>query len=204
MSDTTTTTTNATADKIPADLAPLAQQAAQIQADLDSAVDAEQEAETEVLRRVLDLIRPAFRAMQERVVETYGDTSGRNGCHPVTETTHYQDRYVVLIDNYFTRKDETGNEGDYRGSLLCLAKDGSLCQIKRKGSWSCWQGAWSRYSTTLVQISERDAMRKYDLNAILDTVRDKLTAVVTGEGPKVTKRSLERAAKLRALADLLR
>ena len=114
-----------------------------------TALATQNQAEAALLGRIIETVKPALRALASRIKKYDFSTSGRNGCNPVSSCEYFDERGVMLVNDFERAKDSTGNEGTYGGSRLYLLDDGTLAYVSREGTWSCWQGAADTYTATL-------------------------------------------------------
>jgi hypothetical protein len=168
-----------------------------------AALTTQQEAEAALLGRIIDTVKPALRALASGIVKTYGDTSGQNGCNPVSEREYFEERGVCLVNAYTSTKDSSGNRGTWEGERLYLLSDGRLAETSRTGEWSCWQGEWDRYEATIKIVDAAYAVKDYELADIVETLTEKLNEQIKGQKTTRTKAATERAAKLAALTTLV-
>lgn len=180
----------------------LAPKVAALHEDRTAAVAEETEAEAAVLTTVVEMVRPALRALRSRIEKQYASTSGRNGCNPVTEESWFPERGVLLVDNFYRERDETGNRGRFRGERLYLLDDGRFAEVKRRGQWSHWQGEWDRWTAEMVFLSVEQVSRKYELPDVLKELADALEQQATGASAQRATKARERAVRLRAIAAL--
>lgn len=171
---------------------------------MTAAIDSERAAEAALLEAAIDAVRPALRALSSRLQSRYYCTSGANGCNPVERADHFTDRGLVLVDDYGSQKDRTGNRGDYRGTRLVVLSDGQLARLERGGSWSHWQGEDNEFDVTLTLVTPLQAVKQYALADILASLRDALQRQLDGAAPKRTAAAQARAEKLTAIAALAR
>lgn len=172
-------------------------------AEMESAFQAEYQAKAALLERVIEYARPALRALSSKLIATYGETNGQNGCNPVSIREYFDKRGVVLLDGYEETKDSSGHRGEFGGECLVLLSDGRLARLTRKGRWSYWQGEWDRYEVTLDIISAGEAVREFNLNDVIAELSKKLREQADGAATSRAKQARERAVRISALASLL-
>ncbi len=185
-------------------LATEAAKLATLATDYDAAREAELDAEASVLDAAIDAVRPALRSMSKRIVQYSYETSGRNGCNPVSETRYFGSRGIVLVDDYERVKDETGNRGDLSGARLVLLSDSTLARVKRSGSWSCWQGEADTWEAEMSMLTPREAMDRYELDDCLAALSAAVETATKALSSDVTDRARQRAERLHAVATLAR
>lgn len=174
--------------------------AAEYQAHQD-AIATERAAEVAVLERLIAVGKPALRALSSKLRTSYFFTSGNNGCNHVERAEYYAQRGLVLVDAYTESRGRDGNDGGYTGSRLVLLVDGSLVVFKRRGAWSAWQGSDNSWEATVAYVSPEEAMAKYELDDVIASLSEALTKQARKEP---TKKALERAATLEAVAKLIK
>lgn len=162
-----------------------------------AAIRAERDAEAEVLAAGIEAVRPALPALCSRIKRSSYETAGRNGCNPVSRYDYHGERGAVLVDNYDSEKDETGNRGRLGGERLYLLSDGRLAVVTRDGSFSHWQGEADRWESRLAVVTPREAMNDYELDAVLAALAEALDKQARGHASENTEKALARAAALR-------
>jgi hypothetical protein len=184
-------------------LGPIVAQVVTEHTEYEGALATQQEAEAALLGRIIDMIKPALRALASGIVKTYGDTAGQNGCNPVSEREYFEERGVCLVNAYTSAKDSTGNCGRWEGERLYLLSDGRLAETSRTGTWSRWQGDWDRYEATIKIVDAAYAVKDYELADIVEALTEKLNEQIKGQKTTRTKAARSRAEKLAALATLV-
>jgi hypothetical protein len=184
-------------------LGPVVAQVVTEHTEYEGALAAQNEAEAALLTRIIETVKPALRALASGIVKTYGDTSGQNGCNPVSEREYFAERGVCLVNAYTSTKDTTGNRGTWQGERLYLLSDGRLAEASRTGEWSCWQGEWDRYEATLKIVDAAYAVKDYELADIVESLTEKLNEQIKGQKTTRTKAARSRAERLAALATLV-
>lgn len=163
----------------------------------------ENEARAAVLTAAINAALPGLRAVSSRLVRRDHSTNGANGCNPAGFVEHFGERGLTLIDEVEREKDATGNSGSYIGTRLVLLTDGSLVELQASGSWSFWQGSWDRLDLSMETISPVEAAVRYDLDAAIEALTEALRKQAEGANPKRAKAAMDRAKRLRAVADLV-
>lgn len=167
------------------------------------AIAAERDASAKTLERVIQVVKPAIRAISSRIKCRDDSTSGRNGCNHVEEIEYHTQMGFKLAGGVSQDKDETGNRGSYGGIALYLLTTGELAHVEFDGTWSNWQGEWDRLSSTLEIIDATEAMNRYDIDDCLQELVKALKEQVSGKATAASKAARERATKLSALAALI-
>lgn len=182
----------------------LAPQAAQLRAALDTAADEERTAETALLERIVELVRPALKALATRPV-----IEERHTGHATMTARHHTVRAdfrgVCLSDDNPGPLEDNGrdNTGAYCGSDLFLLDDGTFAELEYEGTWSRWQGSTSEWTATVKRLTPKEVAAEYDLDQIIPRLHKHLVAYVTGNASKRAAAMHERAERLAAIAKLL-
>ena len=161
------------------------------------------EAKAELLTRVVEAVKPALRAVSDRIVAESYETMGRNGCNPVSRTEYHSERGLMLVNDYDRTKDETGNRGDLGGSRLYLLTDGRFARVDREGSFSHWQGEADEWKSTLGARTARQVAEAYGVDDVVKAIGDALTKA-RGTREKPTANARQRAERVRAVACLVK
>ena len=191
--------------QIPDILATLARLAPVVEAQhgaLVAAIDEEATAEAALLARVVDLVRPALRALSSRLKAServWWPTSTETA----SEKTYHEER-GILVDGTGPERDfPRANDGTISGGDLALLDDGSFAVLDWSGNWTRWQGRSSEESSTLTRITVRDVAEGWDVETIARALVDRLESQVNGKAPKTAAAARERAEKLRSVSALL-
>lgn len=172
----------------------------------ERAAEAELAAKSELLSNVIQLVKPALRAIGTKPQLSRRWVGRRD------DVTRYTKRCVALScdqpmvgperdsDNY------SDTRGGFEGQDLLLREDGAIVELTYTGSWSNWQGETSSWTATVkeyasVEEAMADGWDNVELyvSCIVDAV-----AAAKGSREKSTKKAIERAEKLAALAALLK
>ena len=129
-------------------------------------------------------------------------TSGRNGCNPVEEKDWFDERGIVLVDEFAQGRDPDGNRGWLGGYKIVLLEDGSLARIKREGSWSRWQGEWSGWEATIQPITVKAVMDREELSDCIQAIERVLDRQLDGKRENQAKEAVARTERLRAIIKL--
>lgn len=172
--------------------------------DYAQAIRDERAAEAAVLDSVIASVKPALRALSSRMISSSYETSGRNGCNPVSRTEYHAPRGFVLVDDYDRDRDETGNRGQLGGTRLVVLTDGSLAVLERTGHFSHWQGEADTWESTLTPVTAVEAMDVYKLDDCLSSIRTGLDKQLAGNASTASLSARERTDKLRAVTALLK
>jgi hypothetical protein len=159
------------------------------------------EAEAVLLERVVEAARPALRAISTRL-----RTSERVWWPTSVETaTECANGPIALrvVGNGAGYDHPRANAGKYEGTDLLLLPDGSWVERTYSGSWSRWQGSSSAWESEDTLLAVAEVARDYDAYAVIAAIGEALTKA-KGTREKPSARALERAAKVRAVAELVR
>lgn len=99
-----------------------------------------------------------------------------------------------------------------------MREDGTWVDFYYVGSWSKWQGAGDHWHTattredwgddipvpTVDMQTTADVVRLWNVDRIIANIADALDRQLNGKSEQRTKTARERAAKLRALAELVK
>ena len=202
MTDTTDT-------NLETDLAKLSDTIAPIVAALaDSEVAAADElaAQVALVTRILEIARPAVRALGSRPKTSDNYIAGEGD----VGSTRASWRGLILTcepkETGPTRKKirRDDNDGAFQGSDVFLRDDGQLVKLTYEGTWSNWQNArcgWTAEEKTITveEFCRRGSAAGPDrLVTHLQSLAD-----AAGDRAKATKTTRDRAAKYRAILALL-
>lgn len=173
----------------------------------ETAIEVERAAEAAVLEAVIEKVKPSLRALSSRIVQTYGETSGRNGCNPQSLREHFAERGLCLVDEYTSQRDSSGNRGGLDGWRLYILTDGRFAKVTREGTFSHWQAEWDRYEADLRVIDAIGAVKLFrradkGVADVIEAIVKALDEQIAGTAPARTKAATERAAQLRAVVAL--
>jgi hypothetical protein len=176
----------------------------------DTALSERRTAEAELLTRVIDLARPALKAIGTRPVIRYhiahhADVNYNGGARTEERYTH---RCVPLSASEFGPEEDCprANEGTYGGKDLALREDGALVQIEYSGDWSRWQGSSWGYEAEITEYdSAADALADgwTDVDEYIEQLSKRLEAAV-GKRKGRVEADRARAEKLAAIRSLLK
>jgi hypothetical protein len=196
--------------EIEASLAKVAARVPAIIADAAAAEAAMNEvvaAEAALLDRLVELVRPALRALGTRPLIANAFSGGKDNCNPWDEETRAEWRGVCAFDcKPGPTRDKRGDDstGIYASSDLFLAADGTWRHLAYSGTWSIWAGAVSGWTATETVMTSAEVARGYgskDVDAIIATICHAVTNA--GSREKVTAKAKARAEKLNAIVALL-
>lgn len=180
-------------------IARLAPLAATIATELESAIDAERNAEAGVLRRAIDLARPALKSIVGKLKKS--STSFNDGSRS-DEVEWFEWRGTVIAGELspVVRDYPSNNNGKYDAqSALVLRSNGTLVQCDRGGTWSRWSNGRCVMETDASPITIRESMDRWELKDCLAAIETQLRGVIDGQAAKTAEESRKRAERLRAL-----
>jgi hypothetical protein len=191
--------------QIPDILATLARLAPVVEAQhgaLVAAIDEEATAEAALLERVVELVRPALKALSSRL------KAGERVWWPTsTETASektYHEEHGILVDGTGPERDfPRANDGAISGQDLALLEDGTFAVLDWSGNWARWQGRSSEEHSTLTRLPVADVLVGWDVETIARALVDRLERHAAGKAPTTTRTAADRAEKLRAVVALL-
>ena len=172
-----------------------------------AAIEAEHAAEVELLRAVIEMARPALKAIASRIkTENHWGSTG-NGVYPWGEEAHYEQRglYLDPDDTVGPGRSRRGdqNRGSYVGADRFILVDGSILELEYDGQWSQWQGETSGWTSTQAVVP----LEKLSSEQIHDAIRAigaALQKQADGNKTKRTAASIARATKITAMTALLK
>ena len=185
-------------------LAATASQVADLATAQQDAADAERRAEVELLDRAIDVVRPALRALASRIVVER--TVSGIGTDRERSSYRVSEHRGLLVGG--TAEPELDaprdSRGKYEGSGLYLLADGTWLGVTYEGSWSKYQGEGRHWDGAEVALSTDGVLAHWtDADVVIAALRDALEAQLNSKRAERTLRALGRAAKLRALSELL-
>lgn len=159
------------------------------------------EAEAELLARVVEMAKPALKALSTR--PKVSSTTTWHNVETHTEKTFAGWAGLRLAGDGADEDFPRDNSGSYEGCDLFLLPDGTWKELVYTGSWSRWQGAGSHWEAEERERSTAQVVAKYDVD---DLVTELVAAIDKAKGTRAgsTKAALARAEKFRGLAVLLK
>lgn len=121
--------------------------------------------EAEALVKLIEKVKPVMPHMDKRIV-----TASYHSGHQFHQWEHdyLPERGVVLVDDFDIKFTDRDTRGVYVGSILVLTRTGRLLVLKRRGSWSKWQGEESSwYVEEEKEIGPAQAVKRYGLGTII-------------------------------------
>ncbi len=182
------------------DLYPKAARAAAESDELASAIDAERSAEAAVLDAVIAAAKPGLRAVCSRMLKSYAVLTDEGD----ERKTRFAEKGLLLDGSGAQSRGERGaTRGPYSGEDLYLLDDGRLARVTYLGGWSRWQGESSSWEAEMKILTTRDAMNAWALDKLIAEIVKAFDAALAGDATKRSAAARERAAKLRAIAELV-
>lgn len=191
--------------QIPAILSTLERLAPVVEAQhgaLVAAIDEETTAEAALLEKVVDLVRPALKALSSRLLASER-VFWPDSVSTATEESYHEERGVRLAGSGPERDHPRANDGAIEGTDLVLLEDGTFARVDWSGSWTRWQGRTSHEESELTRLSLADVVAGWDVDDIAGALVGKLEGHVNGNAPKTTAAAKARAETLRAVVALL-
>lgn len=195
-----TTTTEAAIETI----ATLAPQVASAHEAQSAAFDEQIAAEAALLSRVVELARPALRALANRI--QIGDrTWWPTNVQTATEREFADVSGVIVRGQPLPTRDyPRANSGSYDTSeALYLLTDGTFVEKSWTGNWSRWQGAGDEAHAVLTPKTAAEVVDEYDVDEIIAALAAKLQQQAAGNAGKTTEAAKARAAKMQAVVAIL-
>jgi hypothetical protein len=166
-------------------------------------------AQAELLGRVIDLARPALRAIGTRTkiavsVAHHADVNFNGG---VDTIEWLSSRALCLSNEKPGPREDTprANTGTYHGRDLFLVENGTLIGLHYSGTWSRWEGSSWGWSAELVYYEELLDIfldKWSDVEEYVSTIAAALEKAA-GSRQGATKAARERTAQLQAVVALL-
>ena len=189
-------------DPNPARLEELARQVAEQHVEMSDAISDERSAEEALLAQIVEAVRPALRALSNRL-RASRRVWWPDNVSTATEETHHDARGIVVDGDGPQHDFPRANEGQIVGEDLVLLDDGSFARRDWTGSWTRWQGRTSVEESTLTPLTLAQVVADYDVDEIAESIRERLEEQLSGRAPKRTAAARERAEKLRAVSTIL-
>jgi hypothetical protein len=159
------------------------------------------EAEAELLTRVVEAVKPALRAVSTRRRITERTFWPDRAC---PETVYTAGPAALRVHGSGPKEDyPRANRGSIEGTDLFLNPDGTWTETTYSGSWSRWQGEGSSWDAEAKVLTAHEVAKAYDVDDVIKAIGEALTKA-KGTREKPTARALDRAAKVRAVAELVK
>lgn len=176
------------------------------------AIAREKTAKIQLVERVIEIAKPALRALSSRILKSCV-TRWHDNAYTDDTKTYYEVRGLCLYDTdggpteACHRAHPRADSGGYEGWTLYLLSDGRLAEASYDGHWSKWQGATSELEVKLhIYESVTDCfVDGHDyIDNIVPPLAEALTQQAQGKMSERTKAAEERTAKLDAVVKLLK
>lgn len=170
----------------------------------EQAAAEERAAATELTLAILEIIKPAVRALGSR--PRLADRYQVDGVHDGLVHANY--RAIPLDSSDVSslgpvRLADVGDEnnGSYGNYDVVLAEDGRILQLSYAGRWSSWSGARCEWTATVEEITAEDLLARVQPETLAKNLLTQVNAA--GDRSKATKAMLARAERYRAIVTLL-
>jgi hypothetical protein len=165
----------------------------------EGAIDGERAARAQVLASVIEVLRPALRAICSRV-----DVAGVRSTAGTTRDAAGW-RGVRLVGTGIVQDPgDSIKRGEYKGHDLFLDEAGHLAELSYAGRWSSVHGEVSHWRSEVKVHTARQVVEDYDLGAILDRLVAVLEEQLQGDKAGNTRAIQARAARVTAVATMIR
>jgi hypothetical protein len=189
----------------PEELGPKARRAGEAAAELAAAVAAERDAEAELLTEAIEAARTGLRAICGRRRVRDATWTTQEGTVPHAEHEDYSQPARRLVGAETALEDSSrASGGRYEGNALWILVDGTLAEVTYYGQWTRWQGGRSEWQAKVEIVTPREAMNNWELADVVEALSQALDGALKGKADVRTKAALARAAKLRAITELLK
>ena len=172
-------------------------------AELDASHEDVLAGETALLERVVELVRPALKAISSRVAVFGGEKVNQF----FYETEYAQWRGISLAQDKPGPKQKLvgtiNDSGPFEGWDLFLADDGTFRELEYTGRWTKWVDQDSTYRAVERVMTAREVADEYDVEPMLGRIARAIEQQCGDGMPKRTTKNVERAARLRAVVTLL-
>lgn len=184
---------------IPPYLPALVAQVAHEDQEAREAHEAQTAAEVALLDRLVEILRPALRAIGTRQIATYR-LAYRAQVGQYENTTRTPWRGVWVAGESGAEEDHSDhNDGAYIGRATFLDEDGVWRTLTYQGTWSRWQGSTSAYDTREQTLTTAEVAKRTDVALIVERL---IEAVEKAKGSRAKGMAAARQAAERARAAL--
>lgn len=168
---------------------------------------AQRAAEIALLTRILEIVRPAVRALGTRPTVRYqltnhGDVNYGGGIVRIDEP--HRERVLPLNCNRIAPSEDAprANSGSYEGVDYGLEADGTIVKFVWSGSWSRWQGSTDEFEAEIFYTDVPKLLENESLNSIIEHIEHAVSKA--GNRENATKKAIERADKIAAILELVK
>lgn len=159
---------------------------------LDASIAEERAAEAGLLEAVIVSVRPALRALSNRLLERRETTADG-----VLTVSFLPFRGLVLVNN------EQAVNGKWEGASLVVVEDGGLVELIVGGHYSV-SAAGSLLQWAFRGLTPAAAAKRYSVRACVEVLAEKLTEYANGNAGKTAAKAMAQADRLRAVITLLK
>ncbi len=128
--------------------------------------------EAETLAKILERIKPMLEVAAYEIKRGCF-LSGQRSTKP--EWSYFDERGLVLIDNFNELYGGSDSMGDFSGSRLILFRNGRLVNVARAGKWNRQKGeisSWEIFDKE--ELSLEEAIKRYGLKEIINGLTQEL------------------------------
>lgn len=175
----------------------------ELAAEQEEATAAASRAEAELIKQIVELVKPALRALSSRV-KVRERTWWPDSVSTATEEDFASWRGFRVSGDGPERDHPGANQGEIEGVDTFIKADGSLCRLRYSGDWTRWQGRAEEWTASEATITPLDLAREVGAEDIVKVLSEAVQRQLSSGGrEKATARSRERAAVLGALSTML-
>ncbi|MBK8593986.1 MAG: hypothetical protein IPN83_00040 [Holophagales bacterium] len=189
-------------DLNPAALAELARQVSEQNVTMNEAFEEERAAEAALLEKIVESVRPALRALSNRLKASERVWWPTN-VETANEKTFHPERGIRLAGSGPEQDYPRANDGSIEGRDLVLLDDGSFATLDWSGNWTRWQGRTSTEESALTRITTAEVVTEWNVDVLAAALAKALEAQASGRTEKTTATAKARAEKLRSVSTLL-
>lgn len=166
---------------------------------LDSYADLVHKHEKAILKKLLDMLVPIVRYIDDEIVIREAWMAGRLGGKHV----HYPERGIVLVDNFSSQNDAQDEQVvNFTGEKVILTRSGRLVQVSRTGVWRKSGGEDSFWSIEALEIPVTEDFARDNLAEIVQSIFRHIDGAK--ERVAANKRDMEqRLALIRNIKEML-
>lgn len=181
----------------------------------------EQLVEVELLEQVLRMVQPAIGALSSRVKSSYRVTHLADVDRQREVETIFSWQGIRVWGNGAMEDQPRDTSGEYDGKALYLTAACTWVAVQYVGRWTRYQGGtcWWRATSVGTSIDEKNeedvaitwgeltteqVVESYSVGRILSSISTALVKQLEGNASKRTKAAQDRAAKIRAVLELIK
>lgn len=170
----------------------------------EDATEREVRADAQVLAVVIEMVKPALRAIASRIQATEETVWVNGNTQTETHRTWTKVSGVRVIGEGPVDYNRRDNDGRTGGVDVFLATSGELIRVEYTGRWTRWQGSRSHWEAEWSTLPLDAYARNHSVTLFLTALRDALRQEVRGGRVSAAGARMERAAKVEALLALLK